>query len=533
MKGYKKVLSLLSASAVAATTIIGSGAAVFAAGNTVTLPTGTTYDIYQIFTGTVKGTSLEDAQWGADAANGYTAGDSVKEEVLNALKKANNKSTDVEKMAVIKPYANIDGTPNIEGLNDVTGSVTLDDGYYIFNDVTSADNSNANSYYVVRVVGGNIDGLEQKIAYPTPDKAVSDDNGDEAWSDDADHEIGEEFKFKLTANIPNDNAIEDYKTYFLQFNDTQSKGVSYDGIESVKLYADKYATDAVYTLVENTDYTASQSDQNLTVTIKDLKAIATDTNKGKLSSIKNVRVEVIYKAHLNADAKTTATALNSVGKDGNINYDSVTLTYSNNPTWEGTGTPSTDTSEEDTVWVTSLNLPILKTNSAGDKLDGVEFKLYTAAVGGDALKVVKNSDGNYRLFSEKDDTEADDTTTTLTTDKNGAIVIKGLEGKKYYLEETEKKDGYVDTKGRFAVTLTSTETEDNGGASVTTTIGKSVTAATNADAKIMDDGTVALINKTAAELPSTGGQGTTMILLFGAAAVAGGVALKSRRKLAK
>ncbi len=540
MGNLKKAAHVLSASAVAAATIFGSTATAFAANNTVTLPEGKTYDVYQVFTGTVAEGKLQSAKWGADVkGEGKTAGDNVAAADLKTLSDIaeDTNHTDADVVSALKNMVDLDGTPNGKDINDksldnATDSVSLTDGYYVFADVTeTAADKNGSSFYVAQVVGGEITSLTQKNALPTVDKQVSDETTADGvdvsdtteWSDDADHQIGEGFRFKLIATIPDNAGIDEYEHYFLQFNDTQSAGVTFDGIASVKVYDSTNSEKAALNEAATGGYTKTAEGNALTVVINDLKAVAAANG---MSTIRGAKVEVIYNAHLNADAKTTESGLTNADKNGSINHNTVSLTYSNNPSWDGTGKPGTDTTTEDTVWVTSLNLPVLKTGNAGEALDGVTFELYDAAEGGSAIEVVSEGNGTYRVATSADQNK----TTTLTTAAGGQIVIRGLEGKQYYLEEKTTLPGYKKLEERVAVTLKSTETEAADGASVSTTVTRET--ASNA-ASINDAGKLVVVNQSSSNLPSTGGQGTTLILIIGAAAVAGGLVLKSRRKMAE
>lgn len=113
MKKMKKVMALL----LSLVMVLAMSIATFATENptgssntyTITAPSGShQYEIYQIFTGDLSGTILSNVKWGANGT--VTKGEAVSQDVIDALTAVNGK-TDVEKLEVIKQYANLTSTP--------------------------------------------------------------------------------------------------------------------------------------------------------------------------------------------------------------------------------------------------------------------------------------------------------------------------------------------------------------------------------------------------------------------------------------
>ena len=141
-------------------------------------------------------------------------------------------------------------------------------------------------------------------------------------------------------------------------------------------------------------------------------------------------------------------------------------------------------------------------------LTGAKFRLYSAATDGTEIKLVKNTDGSYRVAEKNADgawwengkAYAD----VVEVEAGTNIVIKGLKGQEtYYLEETTAPDGYNKLTERKPV-KTEKEIENQLKAS---------------------DVTVDVLNNAGVELPSTGGIGRTIfyglgILLIGTVVVA-------------
>ena len=134
---------------------------------------------------------------------------------------------------------------------------------------------------------------------------------------------------------------------------------------------------------------------------------------------------------------------------------------------------------------------------------------------------------------------------TFTTDANGKLTtqVQGLDKGEYYLEETKAPTGYNALPAPVKVTITATAN----GTETTDSTQVTYAATTDGAAARVDNGTVDLtdaqkeaqpvavatiVNNAGAELPSTGGIGTTMFYVIGTILVIGaGVLLVSRRRM--
>lgn len=185
-------------------------------------------------------------------------------------------------------------------------------------------------------------------------------------------------------------------------------------------------------------------------------------------TIYNSPAEVIitYSAVVTKDAKE-GEATNTA----TIGYNTI-----DNPTTPPT--PVDPDKPTETTKVTTHRFTLKKTNNAGETLTGAEFKLYDASTGGTEIKVVKDTDGTYRVA------EASEAGVAIEA---GQVVIKGLKGgTTYYLEEIKAPNGYNVLTERQAIEVTA----DN-------------TAQAN------------VINKKGGVLPNTGAIGTTLFYLVG------------------
>jgi len=145
-------------------------------------------------------------------------------------------------------------------------------------------------------------------------------------------------------------------------------------------------------------------------------------------------------------------------------------------------------------------------------LAGAKFTLSKNSDGSDPISLVEVGKNVYRVAT-KDDVN---TITEITTDATGAFTIQGLDSDTYYLTETAAPAGYNVLKSAIEVKVS-----DKG---EVTYIYDGVEAT----------GTVMVENNTGAELPSTGGIGTTIFYVVGGLlVVAAGVLLVTRKRMSK
>ncbi len=545
----KKRMMKLAALFFAASLTVVSAVPAFA--SSITLPTtGHTYDIYQVFTGTVKDGKLEDVKWGENGqlADGTdtTANTAVSTAILDelaALTTADPAKTDNEKLEIIEKYADLAENAYLQNKTTADGAITVPDGYYLVKDKSydgekTATADKALSTYMVKVVNGDIT-MTSKIAVPTSDKQVKDETADaeakadnNGWGETADHAINETFQFKLIANLPDDTDIDSYKAYFLRFNDTMNKAVTFEKVNSVTVYESDGTT--VVTTINTSDYalstnavnglTAADGENSVewTLTINDLKKLL-PTGK----SLKGLKVVVEYDAHLNENAVTSTTL-----ETGDVNVNKVNLTYSTNPKWNGTGTPDTENTPDDYVFVFTYDLPNKKVSEDGSSaLAGAEFKLYkganTTAEANEVALIwdasLDNGKGAYRPIKSGEKAEA--MSSSKLTD--ATFKIYGLDAGTYTLHESKVPDNYT-AAADMTIVISGTHAEESATKATLTGIEKKV------DGTDLGSSTNVIVNKKPSNLPSTGGMGTVMIYTIGGAmAIGAGSTLVVKKRVKK
>ena len=361
-----------------------------------------------------------------------------------------------------------------------------------------------------RASGSGTASLTLDLVNPKPDldKEVQ-KNGTSDWVHDTQYSIGDTIPYHIRVKVPSN--ITELTTFTVTDTPIHLK----DNAPTAITYTDG-------TLSTNAYSVSTDSPTNgFTITF----------DPAKMAAVAGKEITISYTAVLQGDA--------AIFGDGNSN--TAKLTYSSEILTSGTpGTPGTyEIEDKDVVYTYQAQIIKHKDTASGDAMSGVEFQLQMSATGS-AVTVVQIADGEYRLPVSGETGVT--TTTTLKTDANGKIVIKGLENDTYYLKETKTADGYNLLSAPVKLTLNITEftawsTSSTFGAngkwvkntytSGTTTFGGNTTPDTSLYSKDV-------VNKKGFTLPQTGGFGTLTLSVIGCALVLGGaLVLVNSKKRAK
>lgn len=529
----KKVIKKLLAALLAVAMVCAMAIPAFAYNNTEEdLDTKHEYDAFQIFKGDVSDdNTISNVQWGkniphpedflpklrADStlSSEFANADSLQKvvDVMKDWKTSDDNSIAFARFVCNYIYtdSNADSVPVKKGGH--TGGFELDDaGYYLIVDTSPfSDGDSYHAYnsfllkvnkahYHVQITPKVVKPTVEKKVYDNDDNSTSGDNN--GWGSSADHAINEEFQFQLIAKLPesenNGRAYDYYNEYAVRFNDTLSKGITYDRLDSVVIESKKISYDITK---DSSKYEVDDShlkkDNSFVVSIPDVKTCVEDP---EFNLNNGATITVTYTAHLNEKAY-----VNTVG-GGTDNKNSVYLEYSNNPRIS-TSLDHTTTSEV-CVYTYQLNNTKHQDSENGPVLEGAGFRLYSneACNAEDEIKLKMNDDGTYsRDFS----TEGKGV--EMLSNKDGQFNVKGLDAGTYYLKETTPPTGYSACANKEIVISATHDVNhvDLSGNLSTTIINKKAGGIT---------------------LPSTGGIGTTLFYVVGGGLMVAAIVLLVTKK---
>lgn len=459
-----------------------------------------TYSVYQILTGTYGANgALGNVQAGTDFKVTNAAGDQGKDltaaEAAEKLAKIGSTESDQTKLAEILKFANL----TTQYGSDLTASAPLTKvpaGYYLAKDkddtVTGDD---AQTLYIVKVVGNSAVTITRKVDKPTFQKKVKDVNdstGDKSdWQDSADYDVNDKVPFQLTATLPTkEDDFAAYKTYKLVFTDNQSVGLTYPEASGfIVKYEETVVPASQYTLTLNP--TTTTADSTFTLTINDVKSLK-DADGSDITVAAGGEFTVEYESTLNNKAV--------IGHEGNPNE--AKLQYSNNPNYTGEGENSpTGETPKDKVIVFTYQLNVNKTFNQGDpaESDMPKFTLYKKYKNGESEEWNKVGE---EITLTRGGTEGHFTYTGS---------FSRIDDGEYKLVETYTPAGYntaADTL--FTITADHEVLSDNPALTslkINQTDGDKTKGTVQAD----------VVNKKGSNLPSTGGMGTVLLYVAGIA----------------
>ena len=495
------------------------------------------YDAFQIFKGDVSDdNTISNVQWGqnipqpedflsklrADStlSSEFANADSL-QEVLDVMKgwtTSDDNSIAFARFVCNYIYtdAHANSTPVKQGGH--TGGFELDEaGYYLIVDTSSfsssADGDSYHAYnsFLLKVNKAHYHvQITPKVVKPTVEKKVYDNDDNSSWGDNdgwgssADHAINEEFQFQLIATLPasenNGRAYDYYDTYAVRFNDTLSKGITYDRLDSVVIESKKISYDITKDSSKyEVDDSHLKNDNTFVVSIPDVKTCVEDLG---FNLNNGATITVTYTAHLNENAAVNGSAENK---------NSVRLQYSNNPRPDGEYWGYTPTPESEVyVYTYQLNNTKRAETENGTPLPGAGFRLYSDADYKNEVKLYQDGEFYYPI---KDATDKNKEAVEMKSAANGQFNVKGLDAGTYYLKETTTPADFTPCSVIPPVTITA----NHNGNHVELDSSKLSTT---------------IINKKAGgiTLPSTGGIGTTLFYVVGGGLMVAAIVLLVTKK---
>lgn len=418
----------------------------------------TEFEGYQIFKADVGGGKVSNIAWvNTEVQNavegvinaedksytGTTAQDAA-DWITNEVKGTDTTTCVAPGSAAYKIADAVDGLGTHVTTNNKTVS-GLEHGYWLF--VTKADTigeGEAGTSPIFTVVGDTPVKVTEKTGIPTVEKKIVSD-ADNKECDAADSQIGQDVTYNLYGTVAEN--FDKYNTYYYQFSDQISKGLTLQGAAKVYLYANKDVAKADLNHAKVTDITnyftpstakaAADGSKTTTWTCNNLKDVGGVT--------KDSCIVVSYTAQINDSA---VVGLNN-NKEGNPN--TVTLYYSNNPMTTDHGQTVPDTVRDYTYGL-KINKVDLGTEKA---LENAQFTITT-----------KGDESSTDVKYVKDDGALSDTEVVLSTNRQGVITLTGLDAGVYTVTETSAPSGYT-AVDPFTFEIKPTMTADDPGAGFT------------------------------------------------------------------
>ena len=318
-----------------------------------------------------------------------------------------------------KIAAAVDGLADKQTTNNGTAS-GLAHGYWLF--VTKADTINegeAGTSPIFTVVGSTPVNVSEKTGIPTVEKKIVSD-ADSKEHDAADSQIGQDVTYNLYGTVAEN--FDKYDTYFYEFSDKISKGLTLQ--KGAKVYLYKNRTDAKGDLARTLGTDITDKFEESTAEAADDGSKTTTWTCDNLKNVDGVTKEsyivVSYKAQINNGAVIA-------GDKSNDN--TVTLHYSNNPMTSERGETKPDTVKDYTYGL-KINKVDLGTEAA---LDGAEFTIQATGADDDASK---------SLYVQKDGSLGSDPWKFVTAN-GGVIKVTGLDAGTYTVTEVSAPSGYA------------------------------------------------------------------------------------------
>lgn len=573
-KVWKGFAAAVSAAAIAATGFIGATSANAADGDvTVTITDATSADqkfvAYRVLDATNNGDNYA-----------YTINTKYSEQLKTATELPLDGTPEANNAAVTEYIGKLDAaamkvfadklwaaiadtkpavTPDVSEFAGKTGGASFSgpQGYYLIRQ-TGAGANDALSSVIVNTAGQDGVNVTLKKDVPTVEKKVQNvndsSNTTSDWQDSADHDVNDQVNFKLSGTTASN--VNDFKQYKFEFKDTMSAGLTFvqagDTVATtdvtVKIDSESITSGYTVTLTDvPADTTGAYAGGKvLTVSFTDLLAAA---KAAGITLDGDDVVTVEYKATLNENAV--------IGADGNPNK--VNLTFANDPHYNGAGeNQPTGVTPEDEVIVFTYEVNVDKVTKDNKPLEGASFALLKWFEADNAWKVyqpAKAAEGenpavaagwvalptgvtiaNKAAIATLPQTEAakiPGTATAQNKDGKWTVNFPRIDDGDYAIVETVVPAGYnYAAPTQFTITgnLVTTQPESE-------PITNTFTAPTVTDNVSVANGTISasIVNNAGNELPSTGGMGTTMLYVAGAAIVliAGiGLAVTLRRRQA-
>lgn len=405
----------------------------------------------------------------------------------------------------------IEADPAIEAdyTTDAALFENVDQGYYLIAETKAGTAADTISLVMLDTKGEETIEVATKENSPSMDKQVEEKNdttGASSWGEYADYDVNDVINYKIVGTLSEKYA--EYQSYYYSIIDSMDKGLTYN--EDAKIYVvnGEEKIDVTESFVIEATTNAETNLKNGFSATSNLKEIAGVTINA------DTEILVEYTATLNEYALK--------GEPGNKNV--AYIEFESNPYNEPDNDDNPQTPNEpeepgetpkDITIVYTFNTVVNKVDKDGAALEGAGFTLYKwSAEASDYLAVGEELKGD-----------------ALTT-----FVFEGVDSGKYKIVETTVPAGYNKCDDvEFEVVA---EYSDDADALLENLLVK------NSEGEVVSEGETAtfsavlatgivstdIVNLTGAELPGTGGIGTTIFYIVGSVLVLAAVVLLVTKK---
>ena len=357
-----------------------------------------------------------------------------------------------------------------------------------------------------------------KSEYPTVDKSIVENptggldgigdpkpgvNGQSA-------NVGDTLTFKLESTVPD---MTGYTDYTFKLHDILSKGLTLlDSVANPKVVVKidgKKLDGANFTASATTEQSGGTK---LTIDL------STYLTANKLFAGK--KIEVYYQVKVNVQAVIE-----------NPNTNDAYVEYTTEP-----GKTENGVHDKTSTYTFGFTLDKRAGAEDGKALAGAEFKVHADANGNGAYDagvdtVVKFSQGTGDNSGKW--VVSENGQDTLTTPANGKLELAGFAAGTYFVEETKAPKGYNKLNAPIKVVISAEVAEDGSLTSHVIDYGDQANGQTDDRGTTTNhDGghSIVIVNKAGTQLPETGGMGTILFTLVGAAAIGYGIYRKRTAK---
>lgn len=385
-------------------------------------------------------------------------------------------------------------TDSINGMEDNS----LTQGYYLVVETTESIKSDGTSTGRVPSLAMLINVNPQKAVHIIPKDASIDIVKKVNNQDDNVAGVGDILPFSINSSIP--TYAENYKNIKYSVTDNMSKGLTLDEttinitVDSIKVVENGVVLhkDYLKNLLENDKLNIKKEE----ATGNTIMTFEFNYDKLKNSALAGKNVHIEYKAEINTDA---------VVFDANTN--TAQLDYTVNPNGKTDGiVDHTDTY--------TYGLQLLKIDgnatendkNATNPLAGATFKVTKVTENGDVITDVNDVENTDRENLGK-----------ITTGDDGILYLAGLGEGFYQIEEVTAPEGFVKLDGHITIHVTANSDKKTATIELKESNGDIASIVEKAD-----NGNIQLTvkNYKGINLPETGGMGTTIFMIGGAALIA-------------